>query len=253
MQACTASSAEELRVYRLAAEIRDRHDDLLRQVTVTRGRAERQSALLVLSGWLVFAAGYLGGVLISVQAALRGHGSVGQVMLTVTLGAQLLGGVFGLVSLGQWLQQAMRAVGYYLWLVDRTKTVTPPPAALPPARAAFSAERGLVLDHVSFAYPGTQTPILRDVSLHLPPGATVAIVGENGAGKTTLIKLLYQMYAPSSGTIRFDGQDIAALDPEATRRSSRCGCRRTSWSTRAVCSPQSSRRQTMRSTSTCAC
>jgi ATP-binding cassette subfamily B protein len=60
---------------------------------------------------------------------------------------------------------------------------------------------GIRVDHVSLVYPGTARLVLDDVSVKLPAGAVVAIVGENGAGKTTLVKLLAKMYEPSSGAI----------------------------------------------------
>src|SRR5260370_10516118 len=67
------------------------------------------------------------------------------------------------------------------------------------------------LDDVSFAYPGTSRVVLDDVSLTLPVGAVVAIVGENGAGKTTLVKLLAKMYEPSSGSIFVDDTPLARV------------------------------------------
>src|SRR5207245_1589005 len=70
---------------------------------------------------------------------------------------------------------------------------------------------GIRLDHVSFAYPGTSRVVLDDVSVTLPPGAVVAIVGENGAGKTTLVKLLAKMYEPSSGAILVDDTPLARV------------------------------------------
>jgi ATP-binding cassette subfamily B protein len=70
---------------------------------------------------------------------------------------------------------------------------------------------GIRLDHVSFSYPGTSRVVLDDVSLTLPAGAVVAIVGENGAGKTTLVKLLAKMYEPSSGSILIDDTPLARM------------------------------------------
>jgi len=71
--------------------------------------------------------------------------------------------------------------------------------------------RGIRLDHVSFSYPGTSRVVLDDVSLTLPAGAVVAIVGENGAGKTTLVKLMAKMYEPSSGSILVDDTPLARI------------------------------------------
>ena len=52
------------------------------------------------------------------------------------------------------------------------------------------------------------------VSLHIPAGAVLALVGENGAGKSTLVKLLCGLYRPTRGRILVDGQDLAGLAPE---------------------------------------
>jgi ATP-binding cassette subfamily B protein len=71
---------------------------------------------------------------------------------------------------------------------------------------------------VTFAYPGSKAPVLRDVSFHLRRGSVVALVGVNGAGKTTLVKLLTGMYEPASGTIKVDGQDLAATNLAAWRQ-----------------------------------
>jgi ATP-binding cassette, subfamily B, bacterial len=70
---------------------------------------------------------------------------------------------------------------------------------------------------VSFTYPSRSEPALRDVSLELPEGQVIALVGENGSGKTTLAKILAGLYPPGSGSVLWDGRDIAQLDPSALR------------------------------------
>lgn len=77
---------------------------------------------------------------------------------------------------------------------------------------------GVRFEGVSFTYPGAQEPALREVSLHLLPGRSLALVGENGSGKTTLITLLTRLYAPASGRILLDGLDLRSWDEEALRR-----------------------------------
>ena len=77
---------------------------------------------------------------------------------------------------------------------------------------------GIALDHVSFAYPGTDRPVLTDVSLRLPAGSVVAVVGENGAGKSSLVKLLCRFYTPTSGRITVDGADLGRLPATDWRR-----------------------------------
>jgi ATP-binding cassette subfamily B protein len=83
--------------------------------------------------------------------------------------------------------------------------------------APTTLKQGIRLEHVSFAYPGTKRLVLEDVSLDLPAGAVVAVVGENGAGKTTLVKLLAKFYTPSAGAIFIDDQPLDRMPAEAWR------------------------------------
>ncbi|GGC77263.1 ABC transporter permease [Vreelandella lutescens] len=75
---------------------------------------------------------------------------------------------------------------------------------------------GLRFEQVSFAYPGGQE-VLHDISLHIVPGSSLALVGENGSGKTTLIKLLTRLYRPTQGRILLDGSDLNDWDTQALR------------------------------------
>ncbi|MFI4914578.1 MAG: ABC transporter ATP-binding protein, partial [Steroidobacterales bacterium] len=78
-------------------------------------------------------------------------------------------------------------------------------------------EDGVRFEHVSFTYPNAAEPVLRDINLHLPPGASLALVGENGSGKTTLIKLLTRLYRPDAGRILLDGLDLSEWQDAALR------------------------------------
>jgi ABC-type multidrug transport system fused ATPase/permease subunit len=86
------------------------------------------------------------------------------------------------------------------------------PRIVPCVEQPLSPARGVAhtieLQNVSFAYPGTDRPVLKNISLTLRPGETVALVGLNGAGKTTLIKLLTRLYDPTEGRILLDGRDL---------------------------------------------
>jgi ATP-binding cassette subfamily B protein len=75
------------------------------------------------------------------------------------------------------------------------------------------------LERVTFHYPSRpDTPALDDFSLTIAPGETVAFVGPSGAGKSTIFQLLLRFYDPQRGTIRLDGVELAAADPEDIRR-----------------------------------
>ena len=71
---------------------------------------------------------------------------------------------------------------------------------------------------LTFAYPGSSVPVLRNLSLTIAPGETLALVGENGAGKSTLAKLLVRLYDPGEGRIFIDGVDIRDIDPAHLHR-----------------------------------
>jgi len=81
--------------------------------------------------------------------------------------------------------------------------------------AAVLAEEGIRFEDVGFRYPGAERWALRNVSLFIPKGQSLALVGENGAGKTTFIKLLSGLYEPTEGRLRLDGRDLRDWDPQA--------------------------------------
>jgi ATP-binding cassette subfamily B protein len=89
------------------------------------------------------------------------------------------------------------------------------PAAL---EKSASPALGLRFENVWFRYPGKEAFAVRDLSLHIPPGASLAIVGQNGAGKTTLVKLLARLYRPTEGRILLDGIDLEDWSVAALRR-----------------------------------
>lgn len=99
--------------------------------------------------------------------------------------------------------------------LDLKRTVIEPAHATPVPQPM---QRGLVLNHVSFQYPGGTRKALEDVSLIIRPGEVVALVGENGSGKTTLIKLLCRLYDPTAGTIAIDEVDLRQFETKALRR-----------------------------------
>lgn len=86
--------------------------------------------------------------------------------------------------------------------------------AIPVGGTALPEEpREIRFENVTFSYPGEAThPALDDVSLALPLGRIIALVGENGSGKTTLVKLLAGLYRPDRGRILWDGVDAAGAD-----------------------------------------
>ncbi|MDX1492480.1 MAG: ABC transporter ATP-binding protein [Longimicrobiales bacterium] len=96
---------------------------------------------------------------------------------------------------------------------------TKPDIDVPEEPVAIDGARGAItFEDVSFRYPGTDRPVLEELSFHVEAGQTVAIVGPTGAGKSTLLALLTRMYDPTEGRILLDGIPLTDVDPAELRR-----------------------------------
>jgi ATP-binding cassette, subfamily B, bacterial len=203
--ATTAPPGKEVRVTgigeRLIQDRRAAWERWYEPVAATRWGSARWYAL----AWAVFGFAYVGAI-VFVSSGLGRPAS--QVLLVLAAGARLsayIGATVGEIGFlrGFWMDGSRRLA----WLEDYAASV----AALGDLPVPAVLRRGIRLDHVSFSYPGTSRVVLDDVSLLLPAGAVIAIVGENGAGKTTLVKLLAKMYEPSSGSIFLDDTPLARV------------------------------------------
>ncbi|MGM1063812.1 ABC transporter ATP-binding protein [Saccharothrix sp. Mg75] len=212
--ATSARLAGELRVSRVQDELRARHDRLWDEATRGLWRAHLTATWVRAAGQVVFALAYVAGVLLVVRDAVAGRRGVGDVVLVVVLAAQVNQQVSTAVAL---LQDLQRMAGAYRRLTEVTALVTGPDPAPPRHSPPHRLRDGIELSGVAFTYPGTDAPVLREVDLHLPAGATVAIVGENGAGKSTLVKLLCGFYRPSAGRVLVDGADLHGMSVDEWR------------------------------------
>jgi ATP-binding cassette subfamily B protein len=131
--------------------------------------------------------------------------AAGAVVIALSASRQSLSGVVLAVN-------RLYEYGLYLadfeWFVDTTRQRRHRTAGVSVPREFEQ----ISIDGVSFRYPGMERDVLRDVSLTIEKGQVVAIVGENGSGKSTLAKLLAGLYSPTSGVVRWDGQDLSTVD-----------------------------------------
>jgi ATP-binding cassette subfamily B protein len=210
--ATTASPGKEVRVIgmgsHLATERRAAWERWYGRVASARWGSAFWHAL----AWAVFGCAYVGAV-VFVSSVLRGSAS--QVLLVLAAGARLsayIGATVGELAFlrGFWMDGSRRLA----WLEDYASAV----AAAGDRPVPSELRQGIRLEHVSFTYPGTSHVVLEDVSVKLPAGAVVAIVGENGAGKTTLVKLLAKMYEPMSGAIFLDETPLARVPASEWRK-----------------------------------
>ena len=150
---------------------------------------------------------------IAVQA-IAGHLTIGALVAYAQAATQvqnsiqsILGGFTGMYEHNLYLNNLTE-------LMNRqpVMTVKKAPAAVPqPLRGEITFE------NVSFAYPGSESQALSDLSFTITPGETLAVVGRNGAGKTTLFKLICRLYDPTAGRILIDRIDIRDFEPDELR------------------------------------
>lgn len=131
----------------------------------------------------------------------QGLGAAVPILGALALGAQRL------LPLVQQVYNAWATVaGHWLVTTDVLKALSLPVADEPESQPApLKLTNEMRLEHVSFTYPGPRSPALEDISVRIPRGSRVAIIGRTGSGKTTLADLLMGLLEPSSGQIFIDG------------------------------------------------
>jgi ATP-binding cassette, subfamily B, bacterial len=161
---------------------------------------------LTLVGTIAFYGSYVAMAL----AAATGGLTIGTMVLYVAAfrqGQQAVQAI--LTAIGGMYEDSLYMSNLFSYLDLETRTDS---AADPVQESALSssgdAPPGIVFQDVGFCYPGSERWSLRHVSLVIPPGEKLALVGHNGAGKTTFIKLLTRLYDPTEGRILLDGKDL---------------------------------------------
>ena len=170
--------------------------------------------LFASSSWFTFIVFQLACLVFSAWLVTRHRISVGDAVMFNTYFGMLIGavqqalGVFPALAQGR---DAIRSLGEILE-APQVEDFTGKPAAPFPLRGEITFE------NVSFQYPSGREVALKNISLRIAPGETVAFVGESGAGKSTLVNLAMGFRLPTSGCVRLDGHDLQALDLRTYRR-----------------------------------
>ncbi|MEO3973586.1 ABC transporter ATP-binding protein [Streptomyces sp. CAU 1734] len=202
-----AAAAKELRISGGSAEISRRASAYWSEATSHLVRAQRQAAVWQAAGWTCFAAGYVAALALVADLVARGDGTAGDLLMVASISGYLRTQLSATVSGATQLAEGEHTMRQYRWLQSHTAEHRHTGTLEPPNRL----NEGVTLRGLTFAYPGTATPVLRGVDLRLRAGTTVAVVGINGAGKTTLVKLLTGMYEPDEGEILVDGTPLRRL------------------------------------------
>ncbi len=176
--------------------------------------------------------GRLRGLIVPVMRSVAALGTLVVLWLggaRVASGRLTIGDLVAFIGYLHLLAWPTMALGWMLSIVQRGRAamqrleelfaVVPEIADPPGAPIEEIASAEVELRDVSFAYPGPGSPtVLSGIDVHIPAGATVAIVGRAGAGKTTLLRLLPRLFDPSSGVVRIGGRDVREYPLAALRR-----------------------------------
>lgn len=177
--------------------------NILRKRTIIEliSDAVKASAILVL-------------LLVIARRTIAGDLSLGQMAMFLLAFRQgmtyikdLLGSLAGLYEDGLY-------IGDTFEFLDLKESVV----ANPPVTIPAELESGIMVEDISFTYPGNDYASLNKVSFEIKKGEIIALVGPNGAGKSTLVRLLTRLYDPDTGCLKWDGNDIRTMDPEAYRK-----------------------------------
>jgi ATP-binding cassette, subfamily B, bacterial len=141
--------------------------------------------------------------------ATAGAISIGTLIAFTTLQNTLFRPITGLLNTSVSVVSSLALFARIFEYLDLPVDIDEPahPVEVDPAQVTGHVR----FENVSFAYPGADRPALRDITLDVPAGSTLALVGETGSGKTTLGALMARLYDPGSGTIRVDGVDLRDL------------------------------------------
>jgi ATP-binding cassette subfamily B protein len=206
-------AAHEIRLFGLGGFLRARMVGELGAINRAERRVDRREVRV--QGLLaVLSAGIAGcGLVWVVAAAVAGGVGVGDVVVFVAAVSAVQLAVATGVDQAARIHQAVLLFRHYLAVVGVPADLPVPPAPRPVPALSGDIE----FRDVWFRYAEDHPWVLRGVTLTIPAGRAVALVGHNGAGKSTLVKLLCRLYDPDRGAILWDGVDLRDVDPDALR------------------------------------
>ncbi len=217
----TATGHETIKLFNAQSSMAVRFADHNDGLYAASSKAQFASGLLVPLMAFVSNASYVGVAIVGALQFLAGAMSIGGIQAFIQfnrLFSQPLGQIGGMAQV---LQSCAVSASRVFELLDAAELTGEPSEQGSGARAdgsSFDAPAGRVaFERISFSYR-PDAPLIEDLSFHVEPGQTVAIVGHTGAGKTTLISLLMRFHELGSGRITIDGVDIAGMGRDALRR-----------------------------------
>lgn len=195
-------SLKEVLVAGSGRRLDERARELWDEMAAHEFRARGLAVVLTSLGWLIYAVGAAGAVWWTLKLTRAGAATIGDVGVVAGLAVFLAQQIMNVLNFRVQVADAGRVTDHYAWIRDRTASMAGPDEPL------TGIQEGLVLDRVSYTYPGQQRPSLDDISITIPAGTVLGVVGVNGAGKSTLAKILTGLVEPTSGRLLVDGRPV---------------------------------------------
>ena len=204
---------KEVKLFDLGARLLTRYREIFRRIYDEEKRLTIRRDSWGFALGLIASAAFYGAYAWIALATIDGAISLGEMTMYLLLfrqGQSAVAAILGAV--GGMYEDNLYLSNLYDYLEQ------PSAGAYGTATTGVDMKAGIELENVTFTYPGATNAALRDVTLKVRPGQSVALVGSNGSGKTTLVKLLAGLYAPTQGTVRYQGRDLREWDPVALRQ-----------------------------------
>ncbi len=228
--------AKEIRLFSLQPLLLERWHGLYRTIFRAMEQIRRRGTTAVISWSLLSGLGFALPYLYVVQGVLGGTHTLGDLALYTGVILEVRRSLDNLMSGGSELYDIALATTPIFQLLElepqlsgsqskawgkvKESAVNNQNSQRNGNRQALSSEAlqaGICIENLSFTYPNSNHPILKNINLKIHPNEMIVLVGENGAGKTTLAKLLCRLYDPSQGAIIWNGQDLRSLPLEELR------------------------------------
>lgn len=202
------TAAQEVRIHAVGSFLLDRYRDMAESAEAEQKRLANDKAVTelvaaALSGFAMACTyGVMGWLIVAGHMELAVAGTA---VIAVRSGSASLGAL--VMNINQLHEESLYVQDHDRFLTEAAQRAIPQGGASVPVRMDEVA-----LDKVSYQYPDRDEPALDEVSLTVPMGSVIAVVGENGSGKSTLMKILAGLLLPQSGCVRWGGVEVTDLD-----------------------------------------
>jgi ATP-binding cassette subfamily B protein len=208
-------SAKEIRAFSLGKYLGEKYSSIKKTLLIEQTALNKKRTLVEIATMAMVTSSFFAITAYIVFGTINGKTSVGDIAVFLVIFPQTFSVMQAIAGAISKLYQSNIYVANIFELFDLKNTLYRPEkfATIPENKnLTFSIE------NIHFNYPHADSPALTNVSIDIPPGKIIALVGLNGAGKSTLIKLLSRLYDPVKGRICLGGTDIREFDPKEYRK-----------------------------------